>query len=77
MVLMFRTVVFLGCVLFSCAIAMCFTHYHEDVDFPVTWASPILRLGSEYHVEHFLSGSPSPLMGTLEETFGFYGALPR
>ncbi|KAM7096654.1 uncharacterized protein J5F26_009492 isoform 1-T3 [Ciconia maguari] len=34
-----------------------------------------VELGSEFHVEHFLSGPPFPLTGTLGETFGFYGAL--
>lgn len=54
---------------------MYLTHYQEPVGFHVTWVSLALGLGSEYHVELFLSGPPFPLVGTLEETFGFYGAL--
>ena len=70
-------VVCLCSVLFSHAIAMCVSHYHEPIDFTVTWVYLILGLGSEYHVEHFLSGPPVPLVGTPEEIFGFYGALLR
>lgn len=44
-----------------------FACYHEPNEFSVTWVSLVLRLGSEYHMEQFLSAPPFPLMGNFEK----------